>query len=149
MRSRLYFKAAKATDGDKANPDLRELSVRKNNYGPTGEIVRMVWRAACSCRSARRRPSSAPPPSRRPRKYFSICCADSPNRAANVSDKKGTTFAPAIFAEEVEATEAKVSKADLAEAMKRLFASQPDQGRQRGSAIANADPDRRGWKRSG
>jgi RecA-family ATPase len=41
VRSRLYFKAAKADD-DKPN-DLRELEVRKNNYGPSGEIVRMRW----------------------------------------------------------------------------------------------------------
>ena len=34
VRSRLYFKAAKAAEGDKANTDLRELEVRKNNYGP-------------------------------------------------------------------------------------------------------------------
>ncbi len=44
VRSRLYFKAAKAAEGDKANPDLRELEVRKNNYGPSGEVIRMVWR---------------------------------------------------------------------------------------------------------
>ena len=41
----------------------------------------------------------------------------------NVSDRKGTTFAPAVFAGEVEATEAGVSNTDLADAMKRLFAS--------------------------
>lgn len=41
VRSRLYFKAAKALEGDK--DDLRELEVRKNNYGPSGEIIRMRW----------------------------------------------------------------------------------------------------------
>jgi RecA-family ATPase len=43
VRSRLYFKTAKASEGDKANPDLRELEVRKNNYGPSGEVIRMRW----------------------------------------------------------------------------------------------------------
>ena len=43
VRSRLYFKAAKAADGEKPNPDLRELEVRKNNYGPSGEVIRMRW----------------------------------------------------------------------------------------------------------
>jgi RecA-family ATPase len=42
VRSRLFFKASE-TD-DEARSDQRELIVRKNNYGPTGEIVRMVWR---------------------------------------------------------------------------------------------------------
>ena len=71
VRSRLYFKAAKAAEGDKANPDLRELEVRKNNYGPSGEVDPHALAAtACSCRSARRQRSRRWPPSRRPRQLF-------------------------------------------------------------------------------
>ncbi len=40
VRSRLFLKSA----GDKDQPDLRELEVRKSNYGPVGESVRLVWR---------------------------------------------------------------------------------------------------------
>jgi RecA-family ATPase len=43
VRSRLFFKAASEADDD-ARSDQRELVVRKNNYGPSGEVVRMVWR---------------------------------------------------------------------------------------------------------
>jgi hypothetical protein len=39
----------------------------------------------------------------------------------NVTDKKGTSYAPAIFADQPEIKEAKVSKQALAEAMNRLF----------------------------
>ncbi len=42
VRSRLFFKASEADDD--ARSDQRELIVRKNNYGPSGEVVRMVWR---------------------------------------------------------------------------------------------------------
>jgi RecA-family ATPase len=42
VRSRLFFKASESDDD--ARSDQRELIVRKNNYGPTGEVVRMVWR---------------------------------------------------------------------------------------------------------
>jgi RecA-family ATPase len=42
VRSRLFFKASESDDG--VSRDLRELEVKKNNYGPTGEVVRMVWR---------------------------------------------------------------------------------------------------------
>ena len=71
MRSRLYFKAAKAADGDKANPDLRELEVRKNNYGPTGEVIRMVWQNGVFVPvSAAVEPGTAWPPSRRPSRLF-------------------------------------------------------------------------------
>jgi RecA-family ATPase len=40
-RSRLYFRAAKKSEDD--DPDLRELEVKKSNYGPAGEIVRLRW----------------------------------------------------------------------------------------------------------
>jgi hypothetical protein len=41
----------------------------------------------------------------------------------NVCDKRGTTFAPALFAKEKEATSQKLNKSALADAMIRLFAS--------------------------
>lgn len=41
VRSRLFFKMY---DDDEADSDLRQLEVKKNNYGPSGEVVRMVWR---------------------------------------------------------------------------------------------------------
>jgi RecA-family ATPase len=44
VRSRLYFSAARARDGDDADPDVRELKVMKSNYGPAGEVVRLRWR---------------------------------------------------------------------------------------------------------
>jgi RecA-family ATPase len=43
VRSRLFFKASDSDDETRS--DQRELIVRKNNYGPKGEIVRMVWRS--------------------------------------------------------------------------------------------------------
>jgi RecA-family ATPase len=42
VRSRLFFKASEADDG--ARSDQRELIVRKNNYWPSGEIIRLIWR---------------------------------------------------------------------------------------------------------
>ena len=36
------FQGERFDDG--VSRDLRELEVKKNNYGPTGEVVRMVWR---------------------------------------------------------------------------------------------------------
>lgn len=43
VRSRLYFKPADAAEGDTSNLDLRELVIRKNNYGPSGEVIRVRW----------------------------------------------------------------------------------------------------------
>ena len=36
VRSRLYFETVKADDGDEPDPDLRQLSLKKTNYGPVG-----------------------------------------------------------------------------------------------------------------
>jgi hypothetical protein len=39
----------------------------------------------------------------------------------NVTDKRGTTYAPAVFADEPEAKRAKLTNKELADAMRRLF----------------------------
>lgn len=43
VRSRLYFAGTKGKEEDEAASDLRELHVKKSNYGPPGEIVRVKW----------------------------------------------------------------------------------------------------------
>jgi RecA-family ATPase len=45
VRSRLYFEAAKASDGSDPDPDLRTMSVRKANYGPKGTPITVRWKA--------------------------------------------------------------------------------------------------------
>jgi RecA-family ATPase len=45
VRSRLYFEAAKATDGSAPDPELRTLTLRKANYAPTGVSVTVRWKA--------------------------------------------------------------------------------------------------------
>jgi RecA-family ATPase len=43
VRARMVLKAEDAPDGGQANPDVRVLEVRKSNYGPAGEVIRMRW----------------------------------------------------------------------------------------------------------
>lgn len=43
VRSRLYF-AAEKRDGEEGDPGVRVLSLKKSNYGPVGETVRVRWR---------------------------------------------------------------------------------------------------------
>jgi RecA-family ATPase len=45
VRSRLYFENAKASDGAEPDPDLRQLSLKKTNYGPVGQPVTVRWKA--------------------------------------------------------------------------------------------------------
>jgi RecA-family ATPase len=44
VRSRLYFESAKASDDSAPDPDLRQLSVKKTNYGPIGHPIAVRWK---------------------------------------------------------------------------------------------------------
>ena len=43
MRSRLYFKTSNDGGEDAPETGVRELIIKKNNYGPTGETVRLFY----------------------------------------------------------------------------------------------------------
>jgi RecA-family ATPase len=43
VRARWYFKPIHDDDTPASDPDLRELVIMKNNYGPPGEHIRMRW----------------------------------------------------------------------------------------------------------
>jgi RecA-family ATPase len=43
VRSRLYLEAPKADDGGNAAPDIRTLTVKKANYGPSGVEYRLRY----------------------------------------------------------------------------------------------------------
>ncbi len=122
VRSRLFFKASDSDDD--ARSDQRELIVRKNNYGPTGEVVRMVWRNGLFV------PVSAPSSIERAvaegkvEDLFMGLLARFSHEGRKVSDKSGTNYAPAKFAAEPEAKGAKCSKEALADAMRRLFTAE-------------------------
>ncbi|WP_441259623.1 AAA family ATPase [Bradyrhizobium sp. 521_C7_N1_3] len=122
VRSRLFFKTSETDDGGKS--DQRELIVRKNNYGPTGETVRMVWRNGLFV------PLSAPSSIERAIAEHKIddlfmgLLARFSHEGRKVSDKTGTNYAPAKFAAEPEAKTAKCSKEALADAMRRLFTAE-------------------------
>ena len=43
VRSRLYLERPKAEDGSEPDPNLRVLSMRKNNFGPTDVSISLRW----------------------------------------------------------------------------------------------------------
>ena len=43
VRARMYLKTWKPDDSDAVDSDLRELVIKKSNYGPSGEQIRMRW----------------------------------------------------------------------------------------------------------
>jgi RecA-family ATPase len=123
VKSRMYFKAAVAdSKGEDADPDLRVLEFRKNNYGKINDSIKLRWSNGLYL-----------PPN------FDAFDQDVAEHTANavfldllnrftrqgriVSSKPGKNYAPAEFAQENEAKLAKTTNTMLAEAMKRLFSA--------------------------
>jgi RecA-family ATPase len=119
VRSRLFFKAADSDDD--ARSDQRELIVRKNNYGPTGETIRMVWRNGVFVPVATPSSIERAVAEQKIEDLFMGLLARFSHEGRKVSDKTGTNYAPAKFAAEPEAKAVKCSKQALADAMRRLF----------------------------
>jgi RecA-family ATPase len=122
VRSRLFFKASDPDDDTRS--DQRELIVRKNNYGPTGEVVRMVWRAGVFV------PVAAPSA---PEQAAADAAVDAmflqllekyDRNGDNVSPKRtSNNFAPSVFAKTPEARKAHFGRQHFEDALDRLIAA--------------------------
>lgn len=118
-RARGYFKKAAETEDD----DLRVLEWRKNNYGPVGETILLRWKSGVYVPEPRIGSLEMAAAERKEEELFLTLLAQFSKNGRNVSDKAGTSFAPALFAKEAEAKAAKVSKDTFTAAMGRLFAA--------------------------
>src|SRR5262245_6827888 len=98
VRARAYFKAA---PGD--NDDLRVLEWRKNNYGPVGESVLLRWRNGVYVPEPRAGSLEQLAIDAKIDQLFLDLLNRFTTEGRNVGDKKGTTYAPALFADEPEA----------------------------------------------
>ena len=119
VRSRLFFKASESDDDIRS--DQRELIVRKNNYGPTGEIVRMVWRNGVFVPVATPSSMERAAAERKVENRF-LDLLDRHNRQGQPVSPHPTSpsnYAPAVFAKHREAKG--TGKAAFADAMQRLL----------------------------
>ena len=116
VRARMYFKAAPGDD-----PALRVLEVKKNNYGPVNEDILLRWRNGVYVVEPGKGTLERMAADTNVELLFIKLLRQSKEQGRNVTDKKGTSYAPAIFAEAPEAKKLKVSKQVLTEAMNRLF----------------------------
>jgi RecA-family ATPase len=116
VRARMYFKPAPGDD-----TSLRVLEVKKNNYGPVSESIVLRWRDGVyvlepGIGTLERLAAEAEVDH-----LFIKLLRRFTERGRNVSDKTGTSYAPAQFAKQAEAKAAKTTSRALAEAMERLF----------------------------
>jgi RecA-family ATPase len=124
VRARIYVKAAEGDSG------LHMLEFRKNNYGPVSETILLRWRDGVYVAE----PGSLDPKSAeqvlnrleveaKVDELFLTLLRRLAERGRNVSDKSGSSYAPAQFAKQPEAKAGKATSKMFAEAMERLFAA--------------------------
>ena len=118
VRSRLFFKASEIDD-------QRELIVRKNNYGPTGEVVRMTYRNGVFVPV---RTPSAPEQAAADATIDTLLLQlleKHDRNGDNVSPKRtSNNFAPSVFAKTPEARKAHVGRQHFEDALDRLVAAE-------------------------
>jgi RecA-family ATPase len=117
VRARMYLKAL-AEDDDSG---LRVLETRKNNYGPVSERIVVRWRNGVYVPEPRVGSLEQLAAERQTDLLFLDLLRRFTAQGRNVSDRPGTSYAPAIFDKQPEAKG--TSKKALAEAMNRLFAA--------------------------
>jgi RecA-family ATPase len=124
VRARLYLGLDKEADGTVNDPDARVLTNSKPNYSRRGEQLRFVWHRWAFMRLEDMAPNVTAEIARVAADNahltrFLDCLRERTRQRRAVSEKRGPTFAPSVFATMAEAKGSR--KADLDKAMDALF----------------------------
>ena len=128
------FSATKSTNkkggdpGDEepdADPDLRQIEWRKNNYGPAQETVTVRWQRGVYVVAGTVQTLSQQLRERSCEAVFLDMLRKRNAQQRPVSDRPGVNFAPAVFADtdEARAVVPRVTSREFSKAMERLFNS--------------------------
>jgi RecA-family ATPase len=120
-RFRMYLTGVKADDGEQPDSDLRQLEFRKNQYGPLGETIVLRYQDGLFLPLPGVASIDKAAQEARADDVFLTLLRRFTNQNRNVGDKKGTNYAPALFAKEEEAKRAGLGNSHLEAAMRRLF----------------------------
>lgn len=123
VRARFYIKGVKPDDGDQADSDLRELVFKKNNYGPISQSIVLCYRDGMFLPVPGVASLEKAAAEQKTDELFLTLLRRFTDQGRNVTDKRGTSYAPAMFAAEAEAKKDKTTAKDLGQAMSRLFAA--------------------------
>jgi hypothetical protein len=120
VRARWYFKPIDAdNDAPASDPDLRELVIKKNNYGPAGEHIRMRWQNGLFVPIGTPSSLDKLATDRKAEQAFLDLLDRFASQNQTVGPNKGPTYAPAKFAEHPDGKPFGSKK--LAAAMQRLL----------------------------
>lgn len=123
VRGRLHLRAANKEEGGSTDPDLRVLEFKKIQYGPLAPKIPLRYQNGVFVPEMA---GGSPDPKvaeQRAEQTFMTLLERFAREGRNVTDKKGTTYAPACFSKEREAASQRLNKNALTDAMLRLFAS--------------------------
>jgi hypothetical protein len=112
----LYLKPAGSND-----KTLRVLEVKKNNYGPVTDAIVLRWKDGVYIVEAGKGTLQWLAAEQAIDHLFMTLLRRFAGQGRNVTDKPGTSYAPAQFAKQSEAEDAKITSKDFAKSMERLF----------------------------
>lgn len=118
VRGRMYLRAANKDEGD---PNLRVLEFLKNQYGQLAPKVVLRYRNGVFVPEMRGGSVDPQVTEQRAGEVFLNLLARFTASGRNVTDKTGTSYAPALFAREREAKAVNLNSKALATAMLALF----------------------------
>lgn len=122
VRARMYFTAAKPEAGEQPDGDLRELTFKKNNYGPKGESLVVRYQGGLFLPEQGLSSIEAAAAEQDAEQIFMALLAQYTASGRNVSHKeKANNFAPRAFTAEPEAKKLPRALRALSDAMSRLF----------------------------
>ena len=120
VRSRLYFQTAKASDGTEPNQNLRTLECKKSNYGPAGGQITLEWKNGLFMPVQGPTGLNKMAADAKVDEVFLTLVKRFNAQGRNAGVRKGTSYAPALFADEPD--NQGIGKAQFAAAMTRLLA---------------------------
>lgn len=109
VRARFYLKGIKPDDGDEPDTDVRELVFRKNNYGPISTAVVLRYQRGLFLPAPGMSSIDKIAADAKADDVFLELLARFTRDNRNVGHRKGTNYAPALFAKEPEAKNARLN----------------------------------------
>jgi len=121
FRYRQYLKGIKPENGEQPGGDLRELQFKKNQYGPIAETIVLRYQGGLFLPVAGMTTLEQAAHDAKADEIFLELLRRLTAQNRHVSEKTGRSYAPAIFANEDIAKNARMTSKVLAAAMQRLF----------------------------
>jgi RecA-family ATPase len=122
FRFRYYLKGVKASDGEQADNDLREIEFKKNQYGPKGESIILRYQHGLFLPEGGISDLDQAARKAKAEELFLDLLRRFRDQGRNVGDKANSpNYAPTTFAKEEEAKKYRITKPALEQAMRDLF----------------------------